>query len=141
VIYVATASPVDAEMAERIAHHRARRPPTWRTVEARFELAGRVSVEQSAASTLLIEDLTLLVSNYLELDEATAEARTLDEIKALLALDAHLIFVANEVGMGVVPAYPVGRVFRDAMGRINQAVAVACEEVHLSVAGLPLRLK
>jgi adenosylcobinamide kinase/adenosylcobinamide-phosphate guanylyltransferase len=138
---VATASAVDAEMAERIAHHRARRPASWRTLEARVELATRVSAEHRDATTLLIEDLTLLLSNHLEVDDKAAEARTLDEVNALLALDAHVIFVANEVGMGVVPAYPVGRVFRDALGRINQAVALASQEVYLIVAGLPLRLK
>jgi len=141
VVYVATASAVDAEMAERIAHHRARRPPTWRTLEARVGLANAVSADYGDAATLLVEDLTLLLSNHLELDGDRAEAKTLDEVNALLALDAHVILVGNEVGMGIVPPHPLGRVFRDAMGRINQAAAAACGEVYLTVAGLPLRLK
>jgi adenosylcobinamide kinase / adenosylcobinamide-phosphate guanylyltransferase len=141
VVYVATAAAVDAEMAERIAHHRARRPATWRTLEARIGLASAASAGYGDAATLLVEDLTLLLSNHLEIDTRGAEVQTLDEVNALLALDAHVILVANEVGMGVVPPYPLGRVFRDAMGRINQAAAAACGEVYLTVAGLPLRLK
>jgi len=141
VVYVATASAVDAEMAERIAHHRARRPPTWRTLEALVGLANAVSADYGDAATLLVEDLTLLLSNHLELDGDRAEAKTLDEVNALLVLGAHVILVGNEVGMGIVPPYPLGRVFRDAMGRINQAAAAACGEVYLTVAGLPLRLK
>ena len=137
VVYVATATPSDAEMAERIAHHRARRPPTWRTIEA--PLGGISDVGE--ATTVLVEDLTLLLSNHLERDAMQAEALIAREIDALLAIEANVIVVSNEVGMGLVPPYPLGRVFRDAMGRINQAAAASCDEVYLTVAGLPLRLK
>jgi adenosylcobinamide kinase/adenosylcobinamide-phosphate guanylyltransferase len=128
-------------MAQRIAHHRAQRPATWHTLEARMGLATRLATDVGHAATLLIEDLTLLLSNHLELDIDLAEARTLDEVNALLVLDAHVVLVANEVGLGVVPPYPLGRIFRDAMGRVNQAAAAACNEVYLIVAGLTLRLK
>jgi len=124
-------------MAERIARHRAQRPTTWRTVEAPLELPS----DYGNAATLILEDLTLLLSNLMERENAIAEKDCLAQVNALLALDAHVILVANEVGWGVVPAYPLGRVFRDAMGRINQAAAAACDEVYLTVAGLPLRLK
>jgi adenosylcobinamide kinase/adenosylcobinamide-phosphate guanylyltransferase len=110
-------------------------------LEVRVGLASAASAAYGDAATLLVEDLTLLLSNHLEIETSGAEAQTLDEVNALLALDAHVILVANEVGMGVVPPYPLGRVFRDAMGRINQAAAAACGEVYLTVAGLPLRLK
>jgi adenosylcobinamide kinase/adenosylcobinamide-phosphate guanylyltransferase len=70
-----------------------------------------------------------------------AEARTTDEIESLVVLEANLIMVSNEVGMGVVPPYPLGRAFRDALGRVNQLAAGLCDEVYLIVAGLPLRLK
>jgi adenosyl cobinamide kinase/adenosyl cobinamide phosphate guanylyltransferase len=132
---------VDAEMAERIARHRAARPQTWRTIESPVGLRDRVVAEDAMATTLIVEDLTLLLSNLMERDSPTAEAHAISEVNALLALDVHVILVANEVGMGVVPAYPLGRVFRDAMGRVNQAAAAACGEVYLTVAGLPLRLK
>jgi adenosylcobinamide kinase / adenosylcobinamide-phosphate guanylyltransferase len=141
VVYVATAAAVDAEMAERIAHHRARRPATWRTIEARHDLAAAIAVDRYEPATVVIEDLTLLLSNHMERDGVRAEAHTVGEVSALLRLEAHLILVANEVGMGLVPPYPLGRAFRDALGRVNQAAAGACDEVFLLVAGLPLRLK
>ena len=74
-------------------------------------------------------------------DERGAEARAVDEVNALLALSTHVVLVSNEVGMGIVPPYPLGRVFRDALGRLNQSAAAACGEVYLLVAGLPLQLK
>ena len=70
-----------------------------------------------------------------------AEARAMAEVNALLALERNVVLVSNEVGMGVVPPYPLGRVFRDALGRLNQSAAAACSEVYLLVAGLPLQLK
>jgi adenosylcobinamide kinase/adenosylcobinamide-phosphate guanylyltransferase len=124
-------------MAERIARHRAQRPTTWRTIEAPL---GSVT-DCADAATVLVEDLTLLLANAMERDHAAAEGRSIEQIEALLTLDAHVILVANEVGMGLVPPYPLGRAFRDAMGRVNQAAAAACAEVYLIVAGLPLRFK
>ena len=140
MVYVATAVASDEEMAARIAHHRARRPPTWRTIETRVAVADRLS-EETDAHTILVEDLTLLLSNNMEGDAASAEAAVISDVNALLNVDAHLILVSNEVGLGIVPAYPIGRVFRDAMGRVNQSAAAACQEVYFMVAGLPLRLK
>jgi adenosylcobinamide kinase/adenosylcobinamide-phosphate guanylyltransferase len=137
VVYVATATASDAEMAERIAHHRARRPPTWRTVEAPV---GGVS-DVGDAATLVVEDLTLLLFNLVKVDAGRAEAVTTHQVAKLVAIDANVVLVSNEIGMGVVPAYPLGREFRDALGRVNQAAAAACDEVYLTVAGLPLRLK
>jgi adenosylcobinamide kinase/adenosylcobinamide-phosphate guanylyltransferase len=91
--------------------------------------------------TILLEDLTLLVSNLMAEDGDRAEARAQQELEEFLELAANLIIVSNEVGMGIVPAYPSGRLFRDVLGRLNQRAAAACSEVHLLVAGLPLRLK
>jgi adenosylcobinamide kinase/adenosylcobinamide-phosphate guanylyltransferase len=143
VVYVATASATDEEMAERIAHHQARRPPNWLTIERRTDLADAVAATAIAAAvrTVLVEDLALLLSNHMEGDVSDSEARTLEEVDALLALEASVLLVTNEVGMGVVPAYPLGRAFRDALGRVNQAAASRCDEVYLTVAGLPLRVK
>jgi adenosylcobinamide kinase/adenosylcobinamide-phosphate guanylyltransferase len=141
VLYVATARAGDDEMAERIALHRAQRPQSWRTVEVPNDVAQSVSAELKGAATVLVEDLTLLLSNLMAQDELRAEARALDQVNALLTLPTHLILVSNEVGMGIVPPYPLGRVFRDALGRLNQCAAAACSEVYLLVAGLPLQLK
>jgi adenosylcobinamide kinase / adenosylcobinamide-phosphate guanylyltransferase len=140
VLYVATATAIDDEMAERIAHHRARRSATWRTLELPVGLADGVATEQGIV-TILVEDLTLLLSNYMDRDGVAAEGGAHADVQGLLAVDANIILVSNEVGMGVVPAYPAGRQFRDALGRLNQAAAAVCDEVHLIVAGLPLRLK
>ncbi len=139
-MYVATATAGDDEMAERIALHRASRLQGWRTVEAPLGIA-HIGAEPGDAATVLVEDLTLLLSNLMVEDESGAEARAVAEVNALLALEAHVVLVSNEVGMGIVPPYPLGRVFRDALGRLNQAAAAACGEVYLLVAGLPLQLK
>jgi adenosylcobinamide kinase/adenosylcobinamide-phosphate guanylyltransferase len=136
--YVATARASDQEMAERIAHHRARRPPTWHTIEAPTDLAEHVGTQ---FATVLVEDLTLLLSNHMERETAGAEERTRLELEALLAMEVNVVLVSNEVGMGLVPPYPLGRAFRDALGRINQAAAATCAEVYFIVAGLPLRMK
>jgi adenosylcobinamide kinase/adenosylcobinamide-phosphate guanylyltransferase len=140
VLYVATATAYDEEMAERIAHHRARRPASWRTIEAPTDLAHAIATE-SDFNTMVVEDLTLLLSNHMERHIDEAEARTVGEVERLLLLDLNLIVVSNEVGMGVVPVYPLGRAFRDSLGRVNQAAAGLCDEVYLIVAGLPLRMK
>ena len=140
VLYVATATAVDAEMAERIGDHRARRPATWQTLEVLTDLAPHMASIVDVTS-VLVEDLTLLLSNHMERETHGAESRTLGEIEALLRLEANVILVSNEVGMGLVPMAPLGRDFRDALGRVNQAAAAACSEVYFVVAGLPLKLK
>jgi len=139
VVYVATATADDDEMVERIASHRARRPQTWRTIEKPTGVAEFVASELGDAATVLVEDLTLMLSNLMADNESQAEFRAVDDLKALLGLQANVVLVSNEVGMGVVPAYPLGRVFRDALGRLNQAAAAACGEVYFLVAGLPLQ--
>jgi adenosylcobinamide kinase/adenosylcobinamide-phosphate guanylyltransferase len=141
VLYVATATAEDEEMAERIAMHRAQRPATWRTLEAPLNLAPRVAADLAGAQTVVLEDLTLLLSNHMAQDEVTAETLVTQTIGDLIALPAHVIFVTNEVGMGVVPPYPSGRLFRDSLGRVNQSAAAACATVYFVVAGVPLRLK
>jgi adenosylcobinamide kinase / adenosylcobinamide-phosphate guanylyltransferase len=138
VVYLATARAIDEEMAERIAHHRARRPPAWRTLELPTDLAAHLPVE---AGTLLVEDLTLLLSNHMEADVSSAEAHAVGEVEDLLKLGMNVVLVSNEVGMGLVPETPLGRVFRDALGRVNQRAAALCTEVYFVVAGLPLRMK
>jgi adenosylcobinamide kinase / adenosylcobinamide-phosphate guanylyltransferase len=138
---VATATAGDEEMAERIALHRAQRAASWRTLEAATGVAERVGREVGDAATVLVEDLTLLLSNLMALDEGRAEESAIADVNALLGIEQHVVLVSNEVGMGIVPPYPLGRVFRDALGRLNQSAAAACDTVYLLVAGLPLQLK
>lgn len=155
VLYVATAEVGDDEMRDRVRVHQERRPAGWQTLEARREIGAALAAIPTPPATVLLDDLGLLVTNHL-LDlcgpaDPTAEtARDLDaalgsEIDALLRAQADggwdLIVVTNEVGLGIVPATPLGRVFRDALGRANQALAARADEVYLLVAGLPLRLK
>jgi adenosylcobinamide kinase/adenosylcobinamide-phosphate guanylyltransferase len=138
VVYVATARASDEDMAARIAHHRARRPASWRTVEVATALVSSLPLD---ARTLIVEDLTLLLSNHFLNDTSMAEERTVAELEALAALSVNVVLVTNEVGMGLVPDNPLGRQFRDALGRVNQRAAALCGEVYLVVAGLPLRMK
>jgi adenosylcobinamide kinase/adenosylcobinamide-phosphate guanylyltransferase len=141
VLYVATATAGDDEMAERIAMHRAQRTATWRTLEAPRNVSAQVAAQIGDARTILVEDLTLLLSNLMAEDESTAERLVTGAIFDLIALQADVVLVSNEVGMGVVPPYPLGRRFRDSLGRVNQSAASACSEVYFVIAGVPLRLK
>jgi adenosylcobinamide kinase/adenosylcobinamide-phosphate guanylyltransferase len=135
VLYVATAEALDDEMAKRIRQHRARRDPGWRTLEAPRHVGPAVAAGLHDARTVLVEDLTLLLANTLDEDAARAEVDT------LLGLPSNVVLVSNEVGMGLVPEHPVGRQFRDALGRLNQHAAAGAGEVYCVIAGLPLRLK
>jgi adenosylcobinamide kinase/adenosylcobinamide-phosphate guanylyltransferase len=136
--YVATAEPGDAEMAERIASHRVRRGASWRTIEAPRDLAG--SLQGASAAPALVDCLTLWLSNLMlagaDLD---AELERLDH--ALAGAAAPIVMVTNEVGSGIVPDYPLGRLFRDRQGMLNQRIAARADRVVLVVAGLPLALK
>lgn len=149
VLYVATATAGDEEMARRIADHRAARPGDWRTLEEPIAVADRVGAEAALADTVLIDCLTLLVSNILLAYESAGEdevARRADaEIDALLERfdegRATWLIIANEVGLGLVPPYPLGRLYRDLLGRANQRLAARADRVYFMVAGLPLDLK
>jgi adenosylcobinamide kinase / adenosylcobinamide-phosphate guanylyltransferase len=141
VLYVATATASDEEMAERIRRHRASRPVDWRTLEAPRDVAHAVRASLGEARTVLVEDLTLLLSNLFVEQADAAETAAQAELDGLLRLEARLVLVSNEVGMGLVPEYPLGRQFRDALGRLNQLAAASVDEVHFLVAGVPLRLR
>jgi adenosylcobinamide kinase / adenosylcobinamide-phosphate guanylyltransferase len=146
VIYIATArSPVgdetdDAEMAGRIQHHRAQRPASWRTIEEPLALADAVERATNEADIVLVDCLTIWLSNlcYLQLDDG-AQAQ-IDRIAAA-ANTCHVILVSNELGSGIVPEHPVARSFRDTHGLLNQWAAETADEVILTVAGLSLYLK
>jgi adenosylcobinamide kinase / adenosylcobinamide-phosphate guanylyltransferase len=140
LVYIATAEALDAEMSERIARHRAERGERWRTVDAPLDLAGAVLREDGAGKVLLVDCLTLWLSNVMlrEEDVAAATARLLD---ALSRRQGTVLLVSNEVGMGIVPENALARRFRDEAGRLNQAMARIADEVVLVCAGLGLRIK
>ena len=140
VWYVATCRPSDGdpEMEKRIAIHRARRPVDWVTKEAPADLPGLVA-SAPAGGTVLIDCLTLWVSGMLE--KGQDAPRETARLAAALNREGRTLVVTNEVGMGVVPATPLGRAFRDAAGIANMAVAAVADRVILCVAGLPVVVK
>ena len=149
VLFVATATAGDEEMARRIAAHRAARPATWRTLEAPQGVGAAVEASGDRAATVVVDCLTLLVSNLLLLHEAAGEEAVAREVgaeidavlRAVEASAATWIVVSNEVGMGLVPSYPLGRWYRDLLGRVNARVAARADRAYLLVAGLALDLK
>lgn len=152
VTYVATLEPLDDEMRDRIARHQAQRPANWRTVEAPRALIEAVRAAPSD-DTLLVDCLSLWVSNRLldlGTDTPTAnevaalEAILDDEVRGLLGVLAtragRAVIVSNEVGSGLVPEYPLGRAYRDLLGRVNQRVSETAARAWLCVAGRALEL-
>jgi adenosylcobinamide kinase/adenosylcobinamide-phosphate guanylyltransferase len=139
-VYLATAEAGDAEMAERIAVHRARRGPAWRTIEEPQRLEAALIGTARPGRAVLVDCLTLWLSN-LTFSGADLEGRARELCATASGLPGLLVLVSNEVGMGLVPDTPLGRRFRDAQGRLNQAVARVASSVVFVVAGLPLVLK
>ena len=143
--YIATAEAGDAEMAARIAEHRARRDNHgrgvfWRTVEAPLDLAPAILAHAEPARPILVDCLTLWLSNLMFAGRVVEhESETLRA--ALREPRGLVVLVANEVGLGLVPETPLGRAFRDAAGRLNQDIATLADRVVFVAAGLPLVLR
>jgi adenosylcobinamide kinase/adenosylcobinamide-phosphate guanylyltransferase len=139
-VYLATAEPLDGEMAVRIAAHRARRAGSWQTVEEPLDLVEALARECGPERAVLVDCLTLWLTNLMtdRRDVAAESARLVD---ALRGLRGAVILVSNEVGQGVVPDNPMSRAFVDHAGRLHQALAARADAVVLLVAGLPQRLK
>ncbi|MCY4155181.1 MAG: bifunctional adenosylcobinamide kinase/adenosylcobinamide-phosphate guanylyltransferase [Gammaproteobacteria bacterium] len=148
-LFVATAESLDDDLRRRIRAHRARRPASWSTLEEPLELAAAIPAALAGHDTVLLDCLTVWISNLLLAQEheaeADAETAILARAEALLdlyeKLDTRWIVVSNEVGLGVVPATELGRRYRDLLGRVNQLFAARADKVYLMVAGLPLELK
>lgn len=142
VTYIATSQPVDGELNQRVALHRQRRPDSWGLVEEPLALA-RVLREHAASDhCLLVDCLTLWLTNLLMLDDAERLAAELQALlDSVLDLPGEIIFVSNETGLGVVPLGELTRRYVDEAGLLHQALAERCQRVVLTVAGLPLTLK
>lgn len=156
VVYVATLEAGDSEMVHRIAGHRARRPAAWQTIEVPRDPLGALSAVARPGALVLLDCLSVWVSNLLlstcavadtitgEMEDA-ARSGVLSAVEGLLAWyasgTASLIVVTNEVGSGLVPPYPLGRLYRDILGVANQRVAAAADRVYSVTAGLALELK
>ena len=154
VVYLATGETRDAEMLRRIEHHRARRPAAWGLVETPLYLAAALRQHAAVDACLLVDCLTLWLSNLFFAGDAAAQAEAgqavdctllAGETQALLDLlpnlPGRIILVSNEVGWGIVPMDPVARLFADEQGRLNQRIAAVAGRVTLVAAGLPLELK
>ena len=161
VLYVATSETKDGEMRERVQKHRETRPRSWLTLEEPRHVAKVLRRQGVREKVVLLDCLTFLVANHL-LDaagpegdpfnapgsdpfDAQIEAEVVAEVEALIGYvretDVELLVVSNEVGLGVVPPYELGRAYRDILGRANQILARHADEVVLLVAGIPLKVK
>ena len=142
VSYIATSQALDGEMTERIAHHRERRPAHWTLVEEPLQLARVLRAQAAAECCLLVDCLTLWLTNLLMLDDA---ARLAEERDALLecldGLPGRILLVSNETGLGVVPLGELTRRYVDEAGWLHQTVAERAQRVTFMVAGLPMTLK
>ena len=143
VAFVATAQAGDADMAARIARHRAERPRHWLTVEEPFALTSRLASLAREADAVVVDCVTVWIANLLLRGDGDAAILAAgDELAALVARGLFdLTLVSNEVGEGVVPPTAVGVRFRDLLGFVNQRLAAACARVTLMVAGLPVEIK
>lgn len=143
VVFVATAHAGDADMAARIARHRAERPAHWITVEEPLDLVPRLEAVAGAGAAVIVDCLTLWVANLLlRGDPDDAILHQADALAGLVVQRrADLTLVSNEVGAGVHPPTAEGLRFRDLLGVVNQRLAAACDQVVLVVAGLPLTIK
>ncbi|MEN6409340.1 MAG: bifunctional adenosylcobinamide kinase/adenosylcobinamide-phosphate guanylyltransferase [Anaerolineaceae bacterium] len=150
VVFLATATAGDDEMSARIKKHQQERPTGWVTREIPHGVAAAVAAAPVQAEVVLLDCLTLLVSNVTLLgmddfdhpDELAAANRVEEEISGLISTikksPADWIIVTNEVGLGLVPPFPVGRIYRDLLGRANQRIAAQADEVYWLVAGIPV---
>jgi adenosylcobinamide kinase/adenosylcobinamide-phosphate guanylyltransferase len=144
VVYLATAEASDEEMQAKIERHRQERPARWETVEVPLDLDVAVRQHGRNGSFLLIDCLTTFTANLMTAETGNKEAifKRVERLRdALVATAATVVMVSNEVGSGVVPAYPSGHQFRDLLGEINQQFARISRNVILMVAGCPLVLK
>ena len=139
-IYVATAEPGDQEMRDRIARHQSERGDGWQTIEAPLEIAWALDDADATDTGIVIDCLTLWLSNLMHRG-ADIERETVELTARLRAPRGLIVCVSNEIGLGLVPDTALGRRFRDAQGRLNQAVAAASHRVDFVAAGLALTLK
>ncbi|MEL6244027.1 MAG: bifunctional adenosylcobinamide kinase/adenosylcobinamide-phosphate guanylyltransferase [Pseudomonadota bacterium] len=139
-VFIATAEAWDDEMEERIARHQDERGFGWSTREVPLDLAGELSRLEAQTDVCVVDCLTLWLSNLMHHGhDVDRETEKLCEVVSAIRIP--IILVSNEVGLGIVPETRLGRAFRDAQGRLNQALARVCDRVELIAAGLPLTLK
>jgi adenosylcobinamide kinase / adenosylcobinamide-phosphate guanylyltransferase len=157
VVYIATAIAFDDEMKERIRHHRERRNPRWKTIEGYRGLGNKLPEYFASCRCVLLDCITVMVTNLMlensNINWDAINAKEVDFIEkiidneinelldALRAFKGTAVIVSNEVGMGIVPATPLSRHFRDIAGRINQKIAACADDVYFVVSGIPMKVK
>jgi len=139
-LYLATGQAWDEEMRDRIALHQNRRGQGWETIEAPLELAKTLETNTRADRPVLVDCLTLWVTNLM-LGEHDIDAAFVELAGSLPSLEGPVVFVSNEVGLGIVPDNAMARAFRDHAGRLHQLIASLADEVYFVAAGLPLKMK
>ena len=141
--FVATGQGLDAEMAARIARHQATRAADWETAEIPLELAAWFSSEGIRYQTIVVDCVTLWLNNLQGsgMKEPMVLKRVARLLEAMRKTTAKIVIVSNELGLGLVPAEPTVRAFRDLAGRVNQLLSAGADEAHFVVSGIPLRLK
>lgn len=154
VLYIATSIPFDDEMKDRIKKHRESRPAEWDTIECYKDLDEQLRNRKE--KHMLLDCLTIMVTNLMFHYENNWDSINMDrvneiegeiasQVRMLLEcvrhIDANIVIVTNELGMGIVPSNRLSRLFRDIAGRMNQIVAAACDEVYLVVSGIPMKIK
>jgi adenosylcobinamide kinase/adenosylcobinamide-phosphate guanylyltransferase len=154
VLFVATGTAGDEDMQQRIARHKQSRPAEWRTIEAPLNVGRQITANLGDAQTVIIDCITLLVSNvfslygekeFEKLPDTDIEDKVNHEIggiiECLKKTEAAFFLVSNEVGLGIVPDNRMARLYRDCLGRINQVLAKSADEVYFLAAGIPVRIK
>jgi adenosylcobinamide kinase/adenosylcobinamide-phosphate guanylyltransferase len=139
--FIATAEPLDNEMAERIEKHKAERSEEWNCIEEPIELALILNTLNEQGNVVLVDCLGLWVSNTLTLDDDNFGKKVEELTEEIKSFKGSLALVSNEVGLGIVPAEPESRKFRDRLGLLNREVASVCRHAVLVVSGIPLWLK
>jgi len=145
ILFLATAGAGDDEMKRRIAKHKSSRPESWRTIEEQMDLAGALRKNAAHADAVIIDCMTVWLSNMLMHNEKLGEQEMMNAVDSLIDAytegEATYIIVSGEVGMGIVPEHPLGRVFRDYLGLANQRLAGTADRVVLMVAGIAVNVK
>jgi adenosylcobinamide kinase / adenosylcobinamide-phosphate guanylyltransferase len=154
VLFVATATAGDEEMRQRIENHRKERPAGWKTLESPAHIGRDIENSSGDAGVIVIDCITMLLNNVFsryceseieQTDGTTLEKEAVTEIEELLAclktVEATFIIISNEAGLGLVPAFRQGRLYRDILGRANQMLAQYAQEVYFLVAGIPMKVK
>jgi adenosylcobinamide kinase/adenosylcobinamide-phosphate guanylyltransferase len=143
LLYIATTGPGDREMAERIARHQKRRGDSWQTIEEQYDLATVISGHDSWFKAILVDCVTLWLTNLLlKYEDKNLVLEEVGRTASIFpSLKTPLLLVSNEVGMGIIPDNPLARKFCDLSGEANEILAAASDEVYVTFSGLPLKIK